>query len=65
MSLGYNGGGIMRDYKKEAQWKKQKYDEIRAHIDINLGKKLREKLKENGETIAGWVTERAKEEINN
>lgn len=55
----------MRDYQKEMQWKKQKYDEIRANIDINLGKKLRQKLKENGETIAGWVSKKAKEEINN
>lgn len=55
----------MRDYKKELKWKKQKYDEIRANIDINLGKKLREKLKENSETIAGWVTKKAREEINN
>ena len=55
----------MRNYQKEATWKKRKYDEIRASIDIDLGMKLRTKLKTENKTIAGWITQQAKEEIKN
>ena len=51
----------MRNYKKESKWQKEKYDEIRAKIDKDLGTKLRTKLKKEDRTIAGWVTDRATE----
>lgn len=48
---------MSRDYKKERKWQLNKYDEIRANIDKNLGTQLRNKLKENNKSIAKWVTE--------
>ena len=51
---------MQRNYKKEHEWKIKKYDEIRANIDKELGTELREKLKEEGKSIASWVTENAK-----
>lgn len=53
----------MRNYKKEREWKKNKYDEIRANIDKELGKELRQKLKDENRSIANWITENAKEYI--
>lgn len=50
----------MRDYKKEREWQLKKYDQIRANIDKELGNELRNKLKEEGKTVASWVTENAK-----
>lgn len=50
----------MRNYKKEREWQLQKYDQIRANIDKNLGTELRKKLKREGITIASWVSENAK-----
>ena len=40
--------------------KLEKYDQIRANIDKDLGIELRNKLKEEGKSIASWVTENAK-----
>ncbi len=54
------GGFIMRNYKKENEWKKNKYEEVRANIDKELGVQLKEKLKEQGKTVAEWITENAK-----
>lgn len=53
----------MRNYKKEREWQLKKYDQIRANIDKSLGEKLREKLKKEKKTIAGWMTEKAEEYI--
>ena len=46
----------MRDYKRESEWQKQKYDTIRANIDKNLGKQFRAKLEKENKTISGWIT---------
>lgn len=54
---------MARNYKKEREWQLKKYDQIRANIDKKLGTELREKLKEEKKTIAGWLTEKAKEYI--
>ena len=51
----------MRNYKNEREWQLKKYDQIRANIDKELGLNLRKKLKQNNETIAGWITNNAKE----
>ncbi len=51
---------MSRNYEKEREWQLKKYDQIRANIDKNLGTELRKKLKENGISIASWVTENAK-----
>lgn len=51
---------MSRNYKKEREWQLNKYDQIRANIDKELGTELRKKLKEDGKSIAGWITENAK-----
>lgn len=51
---------MARNYKKEREWQLQKYDQIRANIDKELGTELREKLKKEGKTVASWVAENAK-----
>ena len=53
----------MRNYKKENEWKKNKYEEVRGNIDKELGMKLKETLKNQGKSIAEWITENAKEYI--
>lgn len=53
----------MRNYKKELAWKREKYDEIRANIDRELGLKLREKLKIKNMSIAEWIRKCAEEFI--
>ena len=54
---------MARNYQKEREWKIKKYDEIRANIDIELGAKLRLKLKQKNKTIASWIKENAEEYI--
>ena len=51
---------MARNYKKEREWQLQKYVQIRANLDKELGPELREKLKKEGKTVASWVTENAK-----
>lgn len=51
---------MSRNYQKEREWQLKKYDQIRANIDKELGTELREKLKEDGKSVASWVTENAK-----
>lgn len=51
---------MSRNYQKEREWQLKKYDQIRANIDKDLGTELREKLKEDGKSVASWVTENAK-----
>lgn len=52
-----------RDIKKEKEWAKTKYTRILADIDKDLGNKLKEKLKNEGKSIASWITENAKKYI--
>lgn len=54
---------MSRNYKKENEWKKNKYEEVRANIDKELGVELKEILKRDGKTVAQWVTENAKKYI--
>lgn len=49
----------MRNYKKEAEWRKQKYVEIRGYIDKEIGERLKEKLQNNQKTISSWIKENA------
>lgn len=51
---------MARDYKKENEWKKNKYEEVRANIDKKLGIELKSKLKEEEKTVAEWITDNAK-----
>ena len=55
-------GGIFmaRDIKKEKEWAKAKYTRILGDIDKELGDELKEKLKKENKSIAGWITENAK-----
>ena len=48
---------MSRNYQKENEWKKNKYKEIRANIDREMGLKLQEKLKAEGRTVADWMKE--------
>lgn len=50
----------MRNYKKESKWAKQKYTRILADVDKELGDELKKKLKNEGKSIASWVTDNAK-----
>lgn len=52
-----------RDIKKEKEWAKTKYTRILADIDKDLGNNLKEKLKNEGKSIASWITENAKKYI--
>lgn len=54
---------MSRNYKKENEWKKNKYEEVRGNIDKELGMQLKEILKNQGKPIAEWITENAKEYI--
>jgi len=54
---------MSRNYKKENEWKKNKYEEVREKIDKELGIQLKELLKKQGKSIAEWITENAKEYI--
>lgn len=51
---------MSRNYKKENEWKKNKYEEVRGNIDKELGMQLKETLKNQGKSIAEWITENAK-----
>ena len=52
-----------RNYKKESEWQKKKYDLIKANIDKDLGSKLRLKLKREKKTIAYWITRNAEDYV--
>jgi hypothetical protein len=52
--------GMSRDIKKEYKWSKNKYTRILGDIDKELGEELKEKLKNEGKSIASWITENAK-----
>lgn len=51
---------MARDYQKENLWKKNKYEEIRGNVDKELGIALKSKLKQEGKSVAEWITENAK-----
>ena len=51
---------MARNYEKERLWAKTKYSRILADIDKDLAKELKDKLKNDGKSIAEWITENAK-----
>lgn len=51
---------MARDTKKEYEWNKRKYTRVLGDIDKELGDELKEKLKEEGKSVASWITENAK-----
>lgn len=51
---------MSRDIKKEYKWSKNKYTRILGDVDKELGEELKEKLKNEGKSIASWITENAK-----
>lgn len=51
---------MARNIKKEYEWSKTKYVRILADIDKELGVELKEKLKEEGKSVASWIAENAK-----
>ena len=55
---------MSRNFKKESEWAKSKYEEIRGKIDKKLGQDLKEKLKEENKSIASWITDNAKKYLN-
>lgn len=54
----------MRNYKKEAEWRKKKYATIYVNIDKKLGENLRKKLSENNQSLSSWITENARKYLN-
>lgn len=51
---------MARNYEKERLWAKTKYSRILADIDKDLAKELKDKLKNDGKSVAEWITENAK-----
>ncbi len=51
---------MARDYKRENEKRNEKKARILADIDKGLANELREKLKQDGKSIASWITENAK-----
>ena len=51
---------MARNTKKEYEWSRQKYTRILGDIDKELGDELKDKLKEEGKSIASWITDNAK-----
>lgn len=51
---------MSRNTNKEYEWSKEKYETINARIDKQLGIELKEHLKNNGISVASWITENAK-----
>lgn len=51
---------MSRNTKKEYEWSKQKYTRILGDIDKELGIELKAKLKQDGKSVASWITENAK-----
>ena len=51
---------MARNTKKEYEWSKQKYTRILGDIDKELGIELKEKLKQEGKSVASWITDNAK-----
>lgn len=50
---------MARNYQKENEWQKGKYETIFAKIPKELGVKLRLKLKQENKTIASWIKDNA------
>lgn len=55
----------MRDYKKEAQRRKEKYKELRCYVPHGTYNKFLEKIKSKNMTVSFWVKEKIKEELDN
>jgi len=51
----------MRNYKKEAEWAKQKYVRLGAYIEPTLANEFKAKLKEDNIPFAQWLTKAIKE----
>lgn len=54
-----------RNIKKEKEWAKIKYERVLGDIDKKLGLELKAKLKKDGKSIAGWISENAEKYIEN
>ena len=53
----------MRNYKKENEWAKIKYERINCSIDKKIGQELKEKLKKEKNSLSNWIQENAKKYI--
>ncbi len=51
---------MSRNIKKEYEWNRKRYTRILGDIDKELGNELKEKLKNEGKSVSGWITENAK-----
>lgn len=49
----------MRNYKKENERSKELYERIEAKIDKKVGKELKRLVKQDGISLATWITESA------
>lgn len=55
----------MRNYKKEAEWSKGKYERIEVKIDKEEGQKFKKRLKEKGITASKFFKEKIKNFLEN
>lgn len=51
---------MARKYDNEYEWSKEKYEPVNARIDKKLGIELKEQLKNDGKSVAQWISENAK-----
>ena len=49
----------MRNFKKENEWAKTKYERINSAIDKKIGQELKETLKKEKISLSNWLHENA------
>ncbi len=55
---------MARNYKKENEWQKNRYELISGRIEKETGKKLRIKLKKENLSVAKWIFQNATKYLN-
>lgn len=48
---------MTRDFKKENEWRKNKYKRFVVDVDKNTAERFQEKLQKSGITYSEWVKE--------
>lgn len=54
----------MRNYRKESEWMKQRYTELRAKLDKSIADPFKEKLLGQGITYSQWLKDRITKYMN-
>lgn len=50
----------MRDFKKETEWRKNKYKRLVADVDKDIANKFQEQLKKDNIKFSDWIKENIK-----